>query len=81
MVVVAVRRVQRGRTVADFQPSAATADRRDFQVAAAKNVLFHVFDVVLLGLKLFQAWQQYPARAVSFSPDTAQPSAFLRKMH
>jgi hypothetical protein len=48
-------------------------------VATAKNVLFHVFDIVLLGLKLFQAQQQYPARAVSFSPDPAQPSAFLRK--
>jgi hypothetical protein len=33
------------------------------------------FGVVLLRLKLFQARQQYPARAFSFSPDTAQPSA------
>jgi hypothetical protein len=51
--------IQRGRTVADFQPCAATAARRDFQVAVSKNVLFHLFNLVSLGLDLSQARQHY----------------------
>jgi hypothetical protein len=34
-------------------------------VAVSKDVLFHVFDVVLLGLNLFQAGQQYPTSRTS----------------